>query len=176
MVLGMQKIQRLDKLSKKEQEELVYDLVHAVSTANSVGEAALFLQDILTQREMKNLSKRLRIAKLLLAGMTYEQIEQSLHVSHGTVAKVAFWLTEKGDGFRKVIKRLPQKDVEKKWFERSEWDNIKRRYSIYFWPELLREEVIKSANKRQKERIKETIDNLEEKTEQHKRIEQMLKI
>jgi len=169
------KVKRIEKLSRKEQESLVLDLVNALVQAQSVNDAALFLQDLLTKSEMKILAKRLRIAKLLLAGMTYQEIEKSLHVSHGTVAKIAVWLSERGDGFRKIIEKLPKEKHEEKWFERSEWDGFKRRYSLYFWPELLLEEIVKNANQKQKERIRSVLERLEEKSELHKNIEKLLR-
>jgi len=173
--LYLQKSKRIEKLSRKEQEELVMDLVNALVQAQTLSDVALFLQDLLTKSEMKILAKRLRIAKLLLAGMTYQQVETGLHVSHGTVAKIAAWLAERGDGFRKIIEKLPKEKQEEKWFERSEWDKFKRRYSLYFWPELLLEEIVKNANEKQKERIRAVLDRLEEKSELHKKIERLLR-
>lgn len=169
-----QRIRRIEKLTKVEQESLVFDLVHALVQTQTVGEAALFVQDLLTKSEMKMLGKRLRIAKLLLSGMTYEEIQKNLHSSHTTVAKIAAWLAERGDGFRKIIEKLPKEKREEKWFERSEWDSFKRRYSLYFWPELLLEEIVKNANQRQKERIKNVLERLEEKSELHMKIEKLL--
>lgn len=169
-----QKVRRLDKLSKKDQEELVFDLVNALVQARTVGDAALFLQDLLTKGEMKILARRLRIAKLLLSGMTYRQIETALHVSHATVAKIAVWLEDQGDGFRKIVEKLPRQKAPDSWTERSEWDSLKRQYSLYFWPELLLGEIVKSANKRQKERIRNVLEKLEQKSDLHKKIEQML--
>lgn len=166
---------RLEKLSRKEQEDLVFDLVNALVKAQSVADAALFLQDLLTKAEMKMLSRRLRIAKLLLSGLTYEQIEENLHVSHSTVAKIAAWLSERGDGFRKIIERLPQQKDVKSWEDYSDWDRFKRQYSLYFWPELLLEEIVKNANQKQKERIKSVLERLEEKSELHKKIEKLLR-
>lgn len=166
---------RIEKLSKVEQESLVFDLVHALVQTQTVGEAALFLQDLLTKSEMRTLGKRLRIAKLLLLGMTYEEIEKNLHVSHTTVAKIAAWLAERGDGFRKVIERLPTQKKEEHWVDYSDWDKFKRRYSLYFWPELLLEEVIKHANHKQKERIRDVLGKLEEKSQLHKTIEKLLR-
>lgn len=171
----IERIRRVEKLSKGEQESLVFDLVHALVQAKTVGEAALFLQDLLTKAEMKFLGKRLRIAKLLLAGMTYEEIEKNLHASHTTVAKIAAWLAERGDGFRKIIEKLPQEKKEKHWTERSDWDSFKRRYSLYFWPELLLEEIVKSANQKQKDKINDVLSKLEEKSELHKKIEKLLR-
>jgi len=169
------KVKRIEKLSKKEQESLVLDLINALVLAQSVSEAALFIQDLLTKSEVKMLAKRLRIAKLLLSGMTYKEIEEDLHVGHGTIAKIAAWLAERGDGFRKIIEKLPKKKDEEKWLERSEWDSFKRRYSLYFWPELLLEEIVKNANQKQKEKIKSVLERLEEKSVLHKKIEKLLR-
>lgn len=166
---------RIDKLTKKEQEALVFDLVHAFVQTRNVSDAALFLQDLLTKNEMKVLSKRLRIAKLLIMGMTYEEIERAVHASHGTVAKIAMWLSERGEGFRNIIEKLPKSTDTTTFEARSEWDSFKGRYSLYFWPELLLEEIVKSANKKQKERITTILDRLEEKSELHKRIETLIK-
>ncbi|OGH19698.1 MAG: hypothetical protein A3D74_00380 [Candidatus Levybacteria bacterium RIFCSPHIGHO2_02_FULL_37_13] len=149
-------------------------MVHALVQTQTIGEAALFVQDLLTKSEMKMLGKRLRIAKLLLSGMTYKEIQNNLHSSHTTVAKIAAWLAERGDGFRKIIEKLPKEKHEERWFERSEWDSFKRRYSLYFWPELLLEEIVKNANQRQKDRIKSVLERLEEKSVLHKNIEKLL--
>lgn len=169
-----QRNKRIEKLTKKEQGELILDLVNAIVSAKSVGDAALFLQDLLTKSEMKILSKRLRIAKLLIEGLDYREIERNLHVSHSTIAKIAAWLSERGEGFRKIINNLPKQSNEVSWKEFSEWDRLKRRYPLYFWPEILLEEIVKGANNRQKERIRGVLERLGEKSELHKKIEQLL--
>lgn len=172
--LYLQKEKRLDNLSRKEHEELTLDLVNAIVGSKSVVDAALFLQDLLTKSEMQMFAKRLRIAKLLLAGLTYENIQTQLHVSHSTVAKIAVWLSEKGDGFRRVIEKLP-KQKETKSLELSGWDTLKRKHSLYFWPELLLEEIVKNANNRQKQRIKDVLDGLEKKSQLHKNLEKLVR-
>lgn len=173
----LHKTKRLQKLSKKEQESLIFDLIYALTKSKNLNEAGLFLQDLLTKKEAETLSKRLRIAKLLIGGMTYQEISQQLYVSHGTVAKIAVWLAEKGDGFRRIIEKLPKKNSEKNTADINsfDWNKFKRKHSLYFWPELLLEEVMKSANKRNKEKIKNVLKNLDEKSELHKRMEKYLR-
>lgn len=172
----LEKPRRLDKLTKSEQEDLFVDLVNALVQTQNVSEAALFLQDLLTKKEAQNLSKRLRIAKLLIAGMTYEEIEKDIHVSHGTVAKIAIWLEERGDGFRKIIEKLPKREIEKEktWVDLSDWDKFKRRHALYFWPDLLLEKIIESASRKQKDQFKKVLERLDEKNELHRRIEKLL--
>lgn len=169
------RIKRIDKLSRSEQEDLLFDLLSAFQIIREPEETALFVQDLLTKAEVKRLAKRLRIAKFLLEGKKYEEIEEELHTSHGTVAKVVGWLAEKGDGFRGVIRKLPKRREERSWVQFSEWDRMKRRYPMYFWPELLLEEIVKNAGKRERERLKKTLDNLELKSQLHRRIEKLLK-
>lgn len=175
--LYLQKEKRLDKLTRKEHEELTLDLVNSIVGARSVADAALFLQDLLTKSEMQMLAKRLRIAKLLLDGLTYENIQMQLHVSHSTVAKIAVWLAERGDGFRKIIERLPKNNVKEQEENMNffDWDKFKRRHSLYFWPELLLQEIVKSANNRQKQRIKDVLDGLEKKSQLHKNLNKLLR-
>lgn len=95
--------------NKPLQTDLIFDLVNAFRSIKSTQESTLFLQDILTANEIKNLSIRLRIAKLLLAGKKQREISMNLKVSIATVTKVNTWLNQKGDGFKKIISRLPTK-------------------------------------------------------------------
>jgi uncharacterized protein YerC len=171
----MARVRKVERLTNTEQVSLLRDLAYALVQSKSLDEAALFLQDLLTKSELTVLAKRLRIAKLLLKGDSYEEIEGKVKVSHGTIAKIAAWLTERGEGFRNIISRLPKETQSSTFKEFTEWDRFKRRYSIYFWPELLLEEIIRSANKRQKDRLINVLDSLEEKSELNKRIEKLLK-
>jgi len=172
----LDKTKRLQKLTKKEQEDLFLDLVSALARAQSISDAALFLQDLLTSKEAQNLSKRLRIAKLLITGMTYEEIEKNIHVSHGTIAKIAAWLSEKGDGFRKAIGKLPKEETrrEKTWMDMSDWDKFKRKHALYFWPEILLERVIETASEKKKDQIRKVLGRLDEKSDLHRKIEKLL--
>lgn len=169
-----EKMKRLDKLSPSDHEDLLRDLVNAFSSLKSPTEAALFVQDLLTEKEVTNLSKRLRIAKLFVEGKKYEEIEKELHTSHGTVAKIGTWLAEKGEGFRLIIKRLPKKQKVKDWQEYSQWDKLKRRYPSHFWPELLLEEIVRSANKKEKERLSKVLKNLGQKSSMHKKLQELI--
>ncbi|MBI4999819.1 hypothetical protein HZB97_03560 [Candidatus Gottesmanbacteria bacterium] len=102
-------VKRLEKLSKEDQLDLAFDLINAVSLVRSPSETAALLQDLLTASEIKNLGKRLRIGKLLLAGKTHEEITSILHCSYATIAKVNLWLNQAGEGFRKIIAKLPKR-------------------------------------------------------------------
>jgi len=52
------KPRRLEKLTKAELVELVFDLINSFRLVSNPKETAHFLQDLLTAKEIKNLSKR----------------------------------------------------------------------------------------------------------------------
>lgn len=103
------KEKRFDKLSPQGQEDLIFDLINAFTLIRSPMDTALFLQDLLTEKEVRNLAKRLRIAKLILRGGTNDEIVNEMHCSMATISKVRMWLGNAGEGFRKVIQQLPKR-------------------------------------------------------------------
>src|SRR3989304_7227850 len=123
------KIKGLRKLSKPEREDIVLELIEAFVSCKTIEEAAIFTQDLITESELSFISRRLRIAKLLLQNKTYEEIQDSLHVSQTTIAKIAFWLNHRGEGFRKIVKKLPEKSSKNKDpLRQSTWASLKRQY------------------------------------------------
>ena len=158
-------------LSSRIQADLLQDFCEALLSIHTTQEAAQFLGDLLTKRELAILAKRIQIAKLLLKGAGYRAIEESLGVSHSTIAKVAAWLEESGEGFRLVAERtkgvrektMPSRDL-------SEWSKLKRRYPIAFWPQLLLEEVIRAAKKSDRERIQKAVEKLDHKSKLYKQL------
>lgn len=87
----------------------MFDLINSFRVVRSPLETAFFLQDLLTANEIRNLSIRLRIAKLLLAGKSQRDIVDDIHTSFATISKVSVWLETGGEGFKNVIKKLPLK-------------------------------------------------------------------
>jgi uncharacterized protein YerC len=110
----------LERLSKEDQIGLVFDLINSFSVLKKPYESALFIQDLLTATEIRNLAKRLRIAKLLVkGGMSQRDVSMEVDVSLATVGKVNMWLERSGDGLRNVIKKLPEKMHVPKNFPRG---------------------------------------------------------
>lgn len=168
-----------DKISRKDRNEIIFDLIYAIANCKNVEEAAMFMEDLLTESELEFISRRLRIAKLLLNGKTYEDIKDSLHVSESTIAKIAAWLSGKGDGFRKIIKTFPKDSIPRNPMEYSSWTDLKRRYPTYFLPEIIIEQIVSMANKKQKEHLRKVVadldSSLKDKSQLHRNIELLLK-
>lgn len=168
-------------LPKKERDEIVLDLIEGVICCNTVEEAAMFLQDLITESELANISRRLRIAKLLLKGKTYDEIREEIYVSETTVAKIAFWLKHRGEGFRRIIKKIPAKKKQaiKDPLSSDSWVVLKRRYPAYFLPERIIEQIIATASNRQKARLSKVLSEvdvrLKEKSHMHRQLEKLLR-
>lgn len=100
---------RPDRLPEWKEQDLVFDLINAFVLAKNPTTVALLLRDLLTTKEVRNLAKRLGIAKLLLSGVKYGEIVDEIHCSLGTVAKVKIWLDQGGQGLQRVIMQLPKR-------------------------------------------------------------------
>jgi TrpR-related protein YerC/YecD len=163
-------------LSKESQEKILEDFCEALVSLHTTKEVLPFLTDLLTKTELLTLTKRLHIANLLLAGKDYRTIEEILRVSHGTIARVAAWLAESGEGFRLVAERIPQKQVKNTGiqYEKSEWDKVKRKYPMMFWPQLILEEVVRGADKKEKERFRKAVESLDRKSKLYRHFNQLL--
>jgi len=166
------KIKRWNKLSREDQADLLYDLLFALTLLKNLPEAAAFITDLLTRGEVYLLSKRLGIAKFLLSDYTYQEIAEALKVSHSTIAKVASWLAEKGEGFRRILKQIPEKRRLKNPAERSEWERFKRSHAASFWPELVLEKVGETSLRREDEKLRTAIADLESKDVINRRIDE----
>jgi TrpR-related protein YerC/YecD len=159
-------------LSVQDRGRLLTQFAEAIGIIKNPIEAAYFIKDIFSEQEVIMLARRLQIANLLLEGNTYEQIQDLLSAGHSTISKVHYWLSVYGDGYRLVLKKLP-KDVSES-FEENPWRQFKRKYPMYFWPQELLKEIIKSANKRQKDRLRKVLSGLSEKTKLIRSLEKLI--
>lgn len=170
----LQKVTRLEKLSRGQQEDLLSDLLAAFQIIRNPDEVLQFIQDLFTRKEVAFFSKRLRIAKLLLEQKTYEEIISAVHASHATVAKVATWLNQKGEGFRKVIQKLPKKtDSVDDSLAKAEWQNLMHRYPGYFWPQIIINEAGKLLDANKRQQLTQILTSLDEKRLMHKELEDL---
>lgn len=167
------------KLSKEEVGKIFYKLCLAISEIKKPEEASSFLGDLLSLQEAEMIAKRLKIAELILEGSSYEEIRKKLKVSYGTIARVQEWLKISGEGYRQAVKRTKGEDIEiKKECPTINLNTIKKRYPIYYWPEILLENIIKTADARQKDKLRRIIKDMrkmKEKTDLFKKLNKMIK-
>ncbi|MBN1263230.1 MAG: helix-turn-helix domain-containing protein [Candidatus Pacebacteria bacterium] len=86
------------------------ELLLAILKLKNQKEAADFFRDLLTLKEINDLTIRFQIAKLLFEKKhSYLQIARKCRVSTTTVTRVAHWLNHGLGGYRLVLKRLQKK-------------------------------------------------------------------
>ncbi|GIW67618.1 MAG: hypothetical protein KatS3mg096_486 [Candidatus Parcubacteria bacterium] len=163
-------------ISDQEKAELLEEFCEAISVLKNRQEIMHFITDLLTKQEVIMLAKRIKIAKLLLKGLSYREIEKVVKVSHGTIAKVAVWLYESGEGFRLIQERI-KKEIKQPTildYIEKDWRKIKRRMPSMFWPELLIEEIIKIMNKKQKKKLYQVLSKLDRKSKLYKKLSKLV--
>lgn len=157
---------RLEELSRSQQEDLVFDLINAFALAKDPLSAAILLQDLLTAAEIKNLSKRLRIAKLLLEGKKQEEIIEDLSCSFGTISKVKAWLEESGEGFKQIVKKLPKR--------RQRYEIRKGVLGHYALPEVFLKAFFNALETSERRRVENFLASAEKKDEVFKGIQKVI--
>ena len=75
----------MDKISLNKDQKLVVDSFYKVKTKKNLN---IFIEDLFSQEETLDLAQRLKIAKLILDGKTYEEIAAEIPVSTSTISKI----------------------------------------------------------------------------------------
>lgn len=81
-------------------------LVQAFLALETPKDAQAFLRDILTEKEITEISKRLQAAEMLLQNISYSVIEKETGFSSTTVARVSKWLNTGEGGYKKILGKL----------------------------------------------------------------------
>ena len=98
-------------VNPKLRDELNDQLCHAVLELSNVEECYQFFEDICTIGELKAMSQRLEVARMLREGHTYEDIVERTGASTATISRVKRCLNYGADGYNIVLERLkPRQD------------------------------------------------------------------
>ena len=65
-----------------------------------------FLRDIMTEKEILELSNRLKAAQMLLTSQKYTEIAQTTGLSSRTIARIKDWIKQGNGGYKTVIDSL----------------------------------------------------------------------
>lgn len=137
---------RISDLTKPEIIITLDTLYTAASVLRGRQVAKLFLKDLLTSSERIMLGRRIIIARLLLAGESYENIQKRMQVGRTTVSRVQHWLNDQIPGYEHTIKELEKeffKRAEKRVYAKSALYRLKKKYPLHYL--LLPKPKIKSA-------------------------------
>ncbi len=111
----------MTKLSRRHLDPInfgqyVNNLWSAFTLMDSKDDIKLLFKDLFTHTEYKMFTKRLEIARRLLEGQTYEQINKELNVTARTITGINNTLATAGNGLRKAhdkLNALEEKDLAK---------------------------------------------------------------
>lgn len=78
-------------------------LMEAVQQLQSTEDAYRFFEDICTIAEVKSMAQRIEVARLLRAGVTYQEIAKKTGASSATISRVNRALLYGADGYRRVL-------------------------------------------------------------------------
>lgn len=78
-------------------------LMEAVQQLQSTEDAYRFFEDICTIAEVKSMAQRIKVARLLRAGVTYQEIAKETGASSATISRVNRALLYGADGYRRVL-------------------------------------------------------------------------
>lgn len=86
-------------------------LVEALLKLETREECYRLLEDLLTIREVEDLSQRMHVARLLTDKVTYTEITQKTGASSATIGRVNRALIYGADGYKLILEKL--RDEEK---------------------------------------------------------------
>ena len=82
------------------------DLIRAFLVPQNEQEMAAFLRDLLTIDEIKDFSRRLKVAQMLDEGISYKKIEAETGMSSTTIARIAKFFRGNFGGYRLVLDKM----------------------------------------------------------------------
>jgi TrpR-related protein YerC/YecD len=74
-------------------------LAEALTAITDVQDMQSFLRDVMTKKEIEEISTRLEAARLLKAGAKYSEITEKTKLSSRTVARISDWLQNGTGGY-----------------------------------------------------------------------------
>lgn len=81
-------------------------LAAVLAGINTVSDMQNFLRDLMTEKEITEMSARLEAARMLKSGKKYIDITKATKLSSRTVARISEWLKNGEGGYGKVINKL----------------------------------------------------------------------
>lgn len=98
-------------VNPKLRDPLADALFRAVLQLRTVEECYRFFEDLCTVGELKALSQRFAVARMLNEGKTYQQVAARTGSSSATISRVRRFLTYGADGYALVLERLARHDA-----------------------------------------------------------------
>ena len=84
-------------------DEKIEELFRLIVSLNNMEDCRALFDDLCTRKELEKMAERVFAAKLLLEGMTYNQIMEVADISSATLSRVSRCV-QYGEGYSKLLK------------------------------------------------------------------------
>jgi TrpR-related protein YerC/YecD len=84
------------------------ELLATIVRLATVGEAAAFLRDLCTRKELEEMSHRWEAVKLLDQGIPYREISDRTGLSTATITRINQWLQHGTGGYRSMLSKIEE--------------------------------------------------------------------
>ena len=88
---------------RNEATAALFDTVLALESRDEV---AAFFRDLCTRHELEEMTARWQVARLLITGMSYREINAQTGVSTATITRINQWLQHGTGGYRLGLDRM----------------------------------------------------------------------
>lgn len=95
---------------KKINEEMVNELFELILSLETVEDCKLLFEDLCTFKEVEQMAQRLKSARLLLEGKTYNQVIEQTDISSATLSRVSRCV-QYGEGYSKFLNPKNKQNV-----------------------------------------------------------------
>ena len=89
-------------VTKKIDEEAIKDLYDIILSLKTVEDCGLLFEDLCTRKEIEQMAQRIKAAKGLIDGKTYQQVIAETDISSATLSRVSRCV-QYGEGYRKFL-------------------------------------------------------------------------
>ena len=88
--------------TEKVTDEMITDLYDLIISVNNEEDCRNLFDDLCTNKEVEQMAQRIRAAKLLLEGKTYNQVIEETDISSATLSRVSRCV-QSGRGYKKFL-------------------------------------------------------------------------
>ena len=90
--------------SMTEDLQLLDELYQTILKLETVEECREFFDDLCTYKELEQMAQRIEVAKMLLAGATYDEVIAKTNISSATLSRVSKCI-KRGKGYNTILKK-----------------------------------------------------------------------
>ncbi len=90
---------------KKIDEQMTDDLYRLIVSVDNVDDCKALFEDLCTINEIEQMSQRVKAAKLLTEGKTYNQVTEETDISSATLSRVSRCV-QYGKGYSRFLKNI----------------------------------------------------------------------